>query len=344
MKAHSTTPEEFSAALFFWLFAALSHPILKPIFGVSEILHASPGPQVAGLIPCSFLVATGVLAYALASCGSLRKVVVIAIVASLLNFIGAGLDGQTPSLLADYNIQLDDDYHGRVVKGCPAPGSVQSPSVNQNFDYQNYSGRWYWHKVHDWTQFREMYDTTLDIRLTEDGYVNTLTIKGPSPTNSPLSWDKSPLMNGVRYSWVGTIDKIVGPRGVSQEAGFGVSFPNYIVDVQPSDGGAGAGGDLQELIQFQCIEVGGVRLYEGIDFMSRSPEMSEEALQAMHQRAHDAGLDPYGAAPEQMHRIERTRAASTTTSSTTGRDVSENEWQRMWNRLNVDQYLDQSLK
>lgn len=318
--------DEFMSAFTFWLFAALSHPLLKPLFFISEVLHASPGPRLAGLVPYSFLLSTCGLAYYVLIVANerFRNIVSTLIVSLLLLHIGTGLEVPT----ADYNIQLDDRYEGQVVKGCPAT-PIQLASVNaKNFDYSRYAGRWYWHEVHDWTQFREMYDTTLDIRLLEDGYVNTLTIKGPSPKTSPLSWDKSPLMNGVRYSWVGTIDKDA-PLGVSQEAGFGVTFPNYIVDVQSKNGI-----DLDELIQFQCIEVGGVRLYEGIDFMSRSPDISEEALHAMHQRAHDAGLDPYGAAPEQMLRIERA----------TDNDLPENEWQKLWKRLNVDKYLDQSLK
>ena len=177
-----------------------------------------------------------------------------------------------------------------------------------------------------------MYDTTLDIRLTETGYVNTLNIKGPSPLISPLSWDKSPLMNGVKYSWDGTIDKDSSPPGTSLESGFGVTFPNYIIDVRTDESG-----NYDELIQFQCIEVGGVRLYEGIDFMSRRPEMSDEELQKMHQRATAAGLDPYGSSPEQMHRIEHRGQATQLIQET-------NEWQQLWKSLGIEKYLDQSLK
>lgn len=54
--------------------------------------------------------------------------------------------------MADYDIRLDDDYMGQVVKGCPSPEAVQSASV-RDFDYEKYRGRWYWHEVHDWTQF-----------------------------------------------------------------------------------------------------------------------------------------------------------------------------------------------
>jgi hypothetical protein len=151
----------------------------------------------------------------------------------------------------------------------------------------------------------EMYDSTLDLRLIRDDdgkpfkYINTLTLKGPSPESNPLSWDKLPLTNGVRYSWEGVIDNSNNAiPGISQEAGFGVNFPNYIVDVAGIDDG-----HYQELIQFQCIEVGGIRLYEGKDFMSRTPQLSDTALDAMHERrATAAGLDPYGSSHSYMHR------------------------------------------
>jgi hypothetical protein len=144
---------------------------------------------------------------------------------------------------------------------------------------------------------------------------------------SPLSWDKSPLANGASYFWTG---KVGGTPGITQETGFGVGFPNYIVDIQTNP----VTGEYNELIQFQCIEVGGVRIYEGIDFMSRSPEMSNAELGQMHERAEKAGLFPYGASPEQMIRIDR-RA--------TGSSVVDNEWQALWRKLGIDKLLDKML-
>ena len=89
-----------------------------------------------------------------------------------------------------------------------------------------------------------------------------------------------------------------------QESGFGVTFPNFIVDVQKD-----ADGKYSEAVQFQCLERGGVRIFEGINFLSRSPTMSPEQLAAMHARATAAGMDPYGSAPEQMHYVPHTKAA-----------------------------------
>ena len=40
----------------FWIFFAVRHAILQPIFWISEVLHASPGPKIANLVPVSFLI------------------------------------------------------------------------------------------------------------------------------------------------------------------------------------------------------------------------------------------------------------------------------------------------
>jgi hypothetical protein len=342
MKANTSNNDEFGSALKFWLLGAISHPIMDGAFWFSEVMHASPGPRLAGLVPVSFLLTSGLVAVALVvqpQFDRLRAVVTSTVLGLFLAHVGSGLDGSFP---ADYNIQIDDDYQGQVLKGCPVtPESVQSASVQrQDFEYQKYQGRWYWHKVHDWTQFHQMYDTTLDIQLTPDnddegGYINTLTLKGPSPSSSPLSWDKSPLLEGIRYSWQGTIDKKQANRGVSKESGFGVSFPNYIIDITTSSNNDNEE-EYQELVQFQCIEVGGVRLYEGIDFMSRSPTMTDAQLDAMHQRV--LQINPYGASTEQMHRIQQRQV------ETGSHIIEQNEWQKLWTTLGIEKYLDQSLK
>lgn len=76
--------------------------------------------------------------------------------------MGAGLDGQAG--LGDYNLALDDSYKGQIVKGCPAYDEVRQTSMD-NFNLGKYQGLWYEQKFHDWTQFKEVYDTTLDIKV-----------------------------------------------------------------------------------------------------------------------------------------------------------------------------------
>lgn len=150
MKANAT-PEDFTAGLNFWLFAALIHPILQPAFWISEVLHGSPGPKLLDLIPVTFLVGTSAVAYLTIARGELRTAASIATLAALLSYVGAGLDGQVG--LGDYNIQVDDAYQGKVVKGCPAHETLRRPGT-ENFNLEKYQGIWYWQKVHDWTQFK----------------------------------------------------------------------------------------------------------------------------------------------------------------------------------------------
>jgi hypothetical protein len=281
----------------------------------------------------------------------IRNAVNIVALSAFLAYVGAGLGGTAG--LGDYNLALDDSYNGQVVRGCPAYEEVRQPSMD-GFDVKKYQGLWYEHKFHDWTQFKEVYDTTLDIKvrlfamrsttsffstfpmltyclliqLTDDGkgWVDDFAVKGPAPDAAPLSWDKSPVANGAHYFLFGRIDEN-DPPGILRESGFGVEFPNYIVDVK-KDPNTGA---YTEAIQFQCLERGGVRVFEGINFMSRAATMTEAETAAMHARAEKAGMYPYGASPEQMHTVAR-------------RPIDlpqiDNNWQAMWRAIGVDKLLE----
>ena len=360
MQMNAASPEEFTSAMTFWSVAAILHPILQPIFAISEVLHGTP-----------IIFISGMAAVALVAVLYTEWFVILftaAFLTFLVGYIGSGLEGDAAprQLLADYNIALDDPYQGKVVKGCPtyeqirqqrlSSGDPTSNNLIDNFDLQKYAGIWYWQKVHDWTQFKEVYDTTLDISINDDqsGYVNKLSIKGPSPSSSPYSWDKSPLaVKGAQYFWSGS-NRVANTEdsqtttntnqatklqpGYFMEKGFGVKFPNYIMDVKLNGDVSQPNAQYDELIQFQCIEVGGVRLYEGIDFMSRQPTLNDNQLDAMHVRAKNVGLDPYGANPEQMHRIERRRQVNNYNDDN---DVHiDNAWQTMWKTIGFDELLD----
>ena len=284
MKA-AATPEDFGAALNFWIFFAAGHPILQPILWISDVLHGTPGPQIADLVPVLFIAGNVAAIYAFAAVKEVRNAVNIAVLGAFLGYVGAGLDGTAG--LGDFNLALDDQYQGKIVKGCPAYPEVRQPSMD-NFNLEKYQGKWYEHKFHDWTQFKEVYDTTLDIRLTPDGkgWIDDFAVKGPAPKAAPLSWDKSPVAEGAHYFLFGRVDDR-DPPGVLRESGFGVEFPNYIVDVTKD-----AQGNYQDAIQFQCLESGGVRVFEGINFLSRDREISPARLQGFFDRAAKAGMAP----------------------------------------------------
>ena len=248
----------------------------------------------------------------------------ISAVAAFFAYVGSGLAGTAG--LGDFNLALDDSYKGQIVKGCPAYEEVRQPSMD-NFDINKYQGLWYEHKFHDWTQFKEVYDTTLGIKLTDGGkgWVDDFAVKGPSPDSAPLSWDKSPVANGAHYFLFGRVDPN-DPAGILREKGFGVEFPNYIVDVKKD-----ADGEYKEAIQFQCLERGGVRVFEGINFMSRNEVMTEQELQDMHARAEKAGMYPYGASPEQMHTVAHRPSDA---------PPIDNNWQAMWRAIGFDRLLE----
>ena len=60
MKANVADPADFWPAVNFWIFFAVAHAILQPIFWISEVLHASPGPLIGGLVPVTFLLGNAV--------------------------------------------------------------------------------------------------------------------------------------------------------------------------------------------------------------------------------------------------------------------------------------------
>jgi hypothetical protein len=325
MKQNIQDPADFWAALNFWIFFAVGHPILQPILWISDVLHASPGPKIGGLIPATFLAGNLAFIALITKSKEIRNAVNIAALAAFLTYVGSGLDGTAGT--GDFNLALDDSYKGQIVRGCPSYDEVRQPSMD-NFDLEKYQGLWYEQKFHDWTQFKEVYDTTLDIKLTEGGkgWVDDFAVKGPAPDAAKLSWDKSPVANGAHYFLFGRVDPN-DPPGILREKGFGVEFPNYIVDVKKDP----QTGDYKEAIQFQCLERGGVRVFEGINFMSRNPTMTDEEMTAMHSRAERAGMYPYGASPEQMHTVARRPVNA---------PEIDNNWQAMWRALGVDKLLE----
>lgn len=327
MKQAVSDPADFWAALNFWIFFAVGHPLLQPVLWISEVMHGTPGPKVADLVPILFLVGNAAFIVAVSASKEIQTALNIFAFSAFFSYVGAGLDGKAG--MGDFNLALDDSYKGQSVKGCPSYDEVRQNSMN-NFELSKYQGLWYEHKFHDWTQFKEVYDTTLDIKLTEDGlgWIDDFGVKGPSPESSPKSFDKSPVANGAHYFLFGRVDPN-DPPGVLRESGFGVEFPNYIVDVQKDP----VTGEYTEAIQFQCLERGGVRVFEGINFMSRNSEMSPKQLEDMHLRAEKAGMYPYGASPDQMHSVSRKPP-----------DETDNSWQQMWRYIGFDKLLESLSK
>ena len=162
MKNTVDDPADFWAALNFWIFFAVGHPVLQPILWISDVLHGTPGPQVGDLVPAFFIAGNIAVISAISASKELGKALNIFALSAFVSYVGAGLDGKAG--LGDFNLALDDNYNGSPVRGCPTYDEVRQPSMD-DFDLKKYQGLWYEQKFHDYTQFKEVYDTTLDIKV-----------------------------------------------------------------------------------------------------------------------------------------------------------------------------------
>jgi len=158
----AVSSEDFWSALNFWIFFAVGHPLLQPILSISEVLHGTPGPKVGDLIPVLFLLGNVFAIMLVTLSKEIRNAVNVFALSAFLSYVGAGLDGKAG--LGDFNLGLDDSYKGHQVRGCPTYEQVRQPSMD-GFDIAKYQGKWYEQKFHDWTQFKEVYDTSLDIKV-----------------------------------------------------------------------------------------------------------------------------------------------------------------------------------
>ena len=89
-------------------------------------------------------------------------------------------------------------------------------------------------------------------------------------------------------------------------------------------------GAYTQAIQFQCLERGGVRIFEGINFLSRTTDDQPAQMAAMHARASAAGMDAYGSSAEQMHVVQH---------APSGAPPVDNAWQRMWEAVGLPRLL-----
>jgi hypothetical protein len=156
-------------------------------------------------------------------------------------------------------------------------------------------------------------------------WTDDFAVKGPSAKKAPRSWRGSPVANGAHYPMFGQFDAQNPNSGFLQESGFGNIFPNFILDVLKDP----KTGEYTEAIQFQCLDSGGVRVFEGINFLSRDQQLQPGALEGMFQRAQNAGLGPYGADPDQMHLVDHPADFVNV----------DNWWQRAWTFIGVDKVL-----
>jgi len=98
------------------------HPLLQPALWISEVLHGSPGPQIADILPISFIIGNIVVIGLLTRVAEARNALAVAALGLFINYVGCGLEGT--GNLGDYNLALDDN-----VKGCPTYQQVRQPTM-----------------------------------------------------------------------------------------------------------------------------------------------------------------------------------------------------------------------
>lgn len=72
---------DFWAAVNFWIFFAVGHPLLQPILWISDVLHGTPGPRVADLVPALFLLGNAAAIYLVSNfkevCNCERNLIIV---------------------------------------------------------------------------------------------------------------------------------------------------------------------------------------------------------------------------------------------------------------------------
>jgi hypothetical protein len=99
--------EEYNAAVNFFTLFAVAHPVLTPVLWIAEVMHASPGPRLAGLVPFTFLALNAAVIWTLSKVKPLGPLTAAAALALFLNTVGQGLASE--GNMAGYNLALNGE-------------------------------------------------------------------------------------------------------------------------------------------------------------------------------------------------------------------------------------------
>ena len=91
--AAGVTGDDFWAPLKFWILFAVAHPLLQPAIWIGEVLHSSPGPQIADVMPITFILGNVAVIGALSTFAELRTALNLALLALFIHYVGCGLEG-----------------------------------------------------------------------------------------------------------------------------------------------------------------------------------------------------------------------------------------------------------
>ncbi len=162
---------------------------------------------------------------------------------------------------------------------CPFPWELQSDTVKQSFDLDKFAGSYYELAFHDYTQYPVCpspkcirSDKVIDYqrKMVNDSF--TLVCAG---IHFPVSF---------KFHFTNTTGFFLGKVIHFSE----VTFPDTVVDVLESSDGV-----YEWVIEFQCVEKIDHVWFVGINWYSRSSNVTEEYLDGMLNAARKRGLGFY---------------------------------------------------
>jgi hypothetical protein len=207
------------------------------------------------------------------------------------------------------------------VKHCPSWFDIRSDFVANHFDNEKYQGFWYEHAHQDVTQPPICGCTTFDwrflpevIQSTEPGLhvLDVFTLHCPKPVGGSGVPYYTNLTTQVFDDLPGYYIEswgVPGGEGNCNGAPWPISdlpfcqrdntFANMVVDLQVDENG-----EYIESIQYQCQEDETGITFTALNFMTKSPTITEEKMQEMFDRAIAAGLEEYMNDGTGTHRVD----------------------------------------
>jgi len=180
---------------------------------------------------------------------------------------------------------------------CPHPWEVQTPGKFDDFSLDRFKGTYYELWLHDWTQYptcpkgptcvRSLKSINMQRQLVNDTW--SLECFGKA-YDVPLYFNVTDT-KGFLMGWTPETNVI------------GVTFPDTVVDFQPSADGK----QYDWVVEFQCVDgkvLGKPKVeFTAFNFYSRYPKVDNKTEQAMLAAARSKGLGIYMDAGWGMYRV-----------------------------------------
>eukprot|EP00929_Paragymnodinium_shiwhaense_P069333 TRINITY_DN3497_c0_g1_i1.p1 TRINITY_DN3497_c0_g1~~TRINITY_DN3497_c0_g1_i1.p1 ORF type:complete len:905 (+),score=212.67 TRINITY_DN3497_c0_g1_i1:59-2773(+) len=212
---------------------------------------------------------------------------------------------------------------------CPLYEEIKSSTLPP-FQVDKYMGIWYELAFHDITQPNMCGCTRFNMTNRGGTIEDMFTVSCPWPWREGVDGPWLPGFNkaGERrlnlYTCNMTMFYEPARPGVMMEDGFGVLFPNMVLEIwKDPEITAATGYEYTRALQFQCVSKGPGKIeFTGINFLSRQPVVPPTMLHEMFVKARALGLEPYGSNDMHVVNHEGCRYPSSTDSSVLGQSFT----------------------